>query len=307
MHILVIKPSSLGDIVHGLQVAAIMKKHMSGLQIDWVARDCFADIVAASGIVEHTHLFHRATGISTFFKLLKAIRSRRYDAVLDMQGLARSGLMTCAAKAARKIGRCDSRELSRIFYGERIGKSDSPHALDTLLQFLPKFGIMPSFEYALNFGTIENLCNFAEQYVLLFPESRRVEKQWPFFRELAEELAAAYPKLKIVLLGQNSIGWKFTRGNILDLMGKTSLLDTLGLIKHCALVVANDSAPIHIGAAMQKRIVALFGPTDFRKYGPYPLNCTRHSVLSRRALKELSVKNVFDACTIQSDNFLHSC
>ena len=185
MRILVIKPSSLGDIVHGLQVVAIMKKHMSGLQIDWVARDCFADIVMASGDAEHIYLFRRGAGISTFFKLLKAIRGRYYDAVLDMQGLARSGLMTFAAKADRKIGRCDSRELSRIFYGEMIGKSDSPHSLDILLQFLPKFGIIPSFEYALNFGAIENVCNVAGQYILLFPESRRAEKRWPFFRELA--------------------------------------------------------------------------------------------------------------------------
>jgi ADP-heptose:LPS heptosyltransferase len=59
MLILIIKPSSLGDIVHGLQVAAILKKHVKNLQIDWVVRDCLAGVIESSGIVDQTYLFRR--------------------------------------------------------------------------------------------------------------------------------------------------------------------------------------------------------------------------------------------------------
>ncbi|MDR2721059.1 MAG: hypothetical protein LBB15_02105, partial [Puniceicoccales bacterium] len=123
MRILVIKPSSLGDIVHGLQVVAIMKKRIDNLQIDWVVRDCFAEAIAASGIVDQTHCFHRGAGMFAFLELLKSLRKRRYDAILDMQGLMRSGIMTFVAKSDRKIGRCDSRELAWVFYGEKVTQS----------------------------------------------------------------------------------------------------------------------------------------------------------------------------------------
>ncbi|MDR0680062.1 MAG: glycosyltransferase family 9 protein [Puniceicoccales bacterium] len=307
MHILVIKPSSLGDVVHGLQVVAIMKKHIKNLRIDWVIRDCFADVVTSSRLVDRILLFRRRAGILAFFKLLKAIRERSYDAVLDMQGLARSGFMTFAARSLRKIGRCNSREMSRIFYNEKIVQSDSPHAIDILLQFLPKFGLNPQFEHALNFYTDENFHRPDGPYVLLFPESRRAEKQWPFFYKLAENLADAYPQLQIVLAGQNSVNWSLSKKNIVNLLGKTRLADILGLVKHCELVVANDSAPIHIGAALRKKIVALFGPTDFQKYGPYPVQYGRHIILAKRDLKDLPVADVSNACALQIDNFLHRC
>ncbi|MDR0595410.1 MAG: glycosyltransferase family 9 protein [Puniceicoccales bacterium] len=305
MHILVIKPSSLGDVVHGLQVVAIMKKHIKNLHIDWVIRDCFSDVVASSRLVDRILLFRRRTGVLAFFKLLRTIGERSYDVVLDMQGLARSGFMTLAAKSPRKIGRCDSREMSRIFYNEKIAQSDSPHAIDILLQFLPKFGLNPQFEHALNFYADENFPRPDGPYVLLFPESSRAEKQWPSFYKLAKNLADAYPQLQIVLAGQNSTNWNLSKKNIVNLLGKTKLADILGLIKHCELVVANDSAPMHIGAALQKKIVALFGPTDFQKYGPYPVQCDRHIILAERDLKNLPVADVFRACALQIDNFLH--
>ncbi|MDR3274307.1 MAG: glycosyltransferase family 9 protein [Puniceicoccales bacterium] len=304
MRILVIKPSSLGDIVHGLQVVAIMKKHINGLQVDWVVRDCFAGVVESSGIVDRIYLFRRRAGVLAFFKLLGSIRRRQYDAVLDMQGLARSGLMIFAARSNRKIGRCDSREFSRIFYGEKVARADSPHAVDILLQFLPKFGLEPKFEYALDFDTGKGSYHFEGLYILLFPDSRRPEKRWPFFHELAQNLADAYPKLRVVIAGQSPANSKFLQTNVVDLTGKTSLSDILDLIKHCELVVANDSAPMHIGAALRKMVVALFGPTDFRKYGPYPVNCDHHTILSNKNLRDLSVKDVFGACTIRIDNFL---
>jgi ADP-heptose:LPS heptosyltransferase len=87
-------------------------------------------------------------------------------------------------------------------------------------------------------------------------------------------------------------------------MGRTNLRDVLGLIGGCDMLIANDSAPIHIGAALRKRIVALFGPTDPRKYGPYPVDCMRHTILSRPNLANLLVDEVFDASAIQIDNFL---
>jgi ADP-heptose:LPS heptosyltransferase len=284
-----------------------MKKNIDNLCVDWIVRDCFADAIAASSVADRIYQFHRGAGIFAFFKLLRSIREQRYDAVLDMQGLARSGVMAFAARSRRKIGRRDSRELSRIFYGEKIAPPESPHAIDILLQFLPKFGLEAKFEHALNFDAGKNFHRFPGRHVLLFPDSRRAKKQWPFFYELAEKLADAYPELQFATIGQNFTDLKFSHGNVENLAGETSLLDVLSLIKRCEVVVANDSAPMHIGAAMQRRVVALFGPTDCQKYGPYPLDSDRHTILSKRNLADLAMGDVFAACAAQINNFLRRC
>jgi ADP-heptose:LPS heptosyltransferase len=306
MHILIIKPSSLGDIVHGLQVVAILKKQISNLTIDWVVRDCFASIVAASGLVNRIHLYSREAGVAGFFKLLGTIRKQRYDATLDMQGLARSGIMTFASRSRRKIGRHDSREFSSIFYREKIMPAEGAHAVDVLLQFLPKFGLMPEFEYDLDFDLGRYSYAVEEPYVLLFPESRRTEKQWPFFYELAKNLADRYGDLRFVIAGEHAADMENFRENILNLTGKTSLKNLLNLINYCDFLIANDSAPTHIGAAMRKNLLAIFGPTDVYKHGPYPLECARHTVISAQNLANLSVQKVFDAAVSGIDNFLRS-
>ena len=316
MKILVIKPSSLGDIIHGLQVVAIIKKHIKNISVDWVVRDCFSGAVLASNLVDNLFIFERHGGFFKFCKLISQIRKFKYDIVIDMQGLARSGAMTAMAKADLKVGRKDSRELSRLAYDKKIclPKKKHCHSLDILLEFLPIFGLEAKFEYALDFcndfpgGNIESASNccetnfifskenrdFLREAILLFPESRRSEKQWPFFRELVEKLAKKHENKNFIIVGQREDENFFEAKNVFNLTGKTSLGDVLFLIKNCRMLIANDSAPIHIGAALQKTIIALFGPTDPEKFGPYPLECERHHVICCKNLNFLPVEKVMD-------------
>ncbi len=308
MRILVIKPSSLGDIIHGLQVIAIMKKYLPELIVDWVIRDCWSDIVIASNLVENVFLFHRNGGLRKFINLITDIRHYSYDAVLDMQGLMRSGILTLLSKSKRKIGRQDAREFSGLAYSEIIDlpSNDHVHAIDLLLQFLPKFGLPPKFESCLNFNHLSHkfLTLQDENYILLFPESRRQEKQWPYFLELAEQLADIYFPRKIVLVGQRVIPQKFSYNNVVNLTGKTDLSNVLSLVKKCKLLVANDSAPIHLGATLNKLVVALFGPTDPCRFGPYPVDSKKHLILSSKSLKTLKVNYVCSMIKNYFDKFL---
>lgn len=310
MRILVIKPSSLGDIIHGLQVAAIIKKHLPEVIIDWVVRDCWDEVVIASGLVDEVFLFHRHGGVRKFCKLISQVRARKYDIVIDMQGLARSGVLTFFSRSKRKIGRWDARECSILAYNEIIEhpQNNHKHALDILLQFLPKFGIFPKFEACLTFNLPDKArFGISDPYVLFFPESRRIEKQWPYFGELIEKTAQMCGnKLSLVIVGQNTKHTKnFDEKNIFNLTGKTNLIDVLTLIRGCSLLVANDSAPIHIGAAMQKPMIALFGPTDPTRFGPYPTSSDIYTILTNKALNKMTVDTVFGAVVKNIDKFLH--
>ena len=118
--LLIIKPSSLGDIVHGLQVATSLKAQLGDLRISWIVRDIFAPIVRACEAVDQVYVFERNAGTKGFLRLMREVRKVRFDYVFDMQGLLRTGLMTSRTLARRKVGRADAREWSGIFYDEKV-------------------------------------------------------------------------------------------------------------------------------------------------------------------------------------------
>src|ERR1041384_6238330 len=118
--LLIINPSSLGDIVHGLQVATALKAQRHDLRISWVVREIFAPIVRACVAIDEVYVFERNAGAKGFLRLTKELRKKKFDYVFDMQGLLRTGLMTSRTLATKKIGRSDAREWSGVFNDEKV-------------------------------------------------------------------------------------------------------------------------------------------------------------------------------------------
>jgi ADP-heptose:LPS heptosyltransferase len=133
--------------------------------------------------------------------------------------------------------------------------------------------------------------------ILLFPESRRREKEWPYFAELASELAKKLPNLRIIILAKNPFKVDEKLENVRNLSAMTSINDTLSLVQGGALVISNDSAPAHMAAAVGTPVLALFGPTDPQKFGPYPVGGKSNFVLRADGgnLSALSVDAVLGA------------
>ena len=277
---LIIKPSSLGDIVHGLQVAQSLKMQRPDFRITWVARDCFVPLVRACLAVDRCWSYPRYGGARGFIRLLRQIRCQRFDGVIDFQGLARSGLMLAAAQAARKIGRSDAREGAGFFYREQIplpARGRASHAVDILAGVLPLLGCRVELMWPLAFRMVAPR-TFAKALlhckpIVMFPDSRRAEKIWPGFVALAESIYRRFPERMLVWAGQ-TVGVKpnLPGGAWVDVTGRTTLGEMVSLIAGACLVIANDSAPVHLAAALQVPVVALFGPTDPQRFGPYPLN-----------------------------------
>lgn len=301
MKLLIIKPSSLGDIVHGLQIANEIKRRIADVEIDWVVRDCFADVVELSGIVDNVLLFHRHGGFWKFVNLIRQIRRKKYDFFLDMQGLARSGILTFFARSENKVGRRDSRECARFFYNKVVDlpAKKNCHAVDILLEFLKVFNLEPrllcNVEFKIDVKRIDsNVLSLAKcSPICLFPGSRRAEKEWPYFSELAKKLSEEMPTEKILIVGNKKISLP-TRENVVDLTNKTTIAEMIFLIKNATLSISNDSAPVHISAAVGRPVLALFGPTDPRKYGPYNASASGScSILAKSEnLNNLSVDEV---------------
>lgn len=306
LELLIIKPSSLGDIVHGLQVATSLKAQREKLRISWVVRDIFAPIVRACEAVDHVYVFERTGGAKAFLRLMREIRKTKFDYVFDLQGLLRTGLMTSRAHAKHKVGRSDAREMASIFYQTKVPLPPDgrrSHALDILLQFCPVLGAKPELRGTLRFREVENLnLKFAEgrggaKPLLMFPDSRRLEKRWGGFKQLTELLLREDRSRKVIWAGNNYLPDRdaFPPAQFLNLTGNTSLVSLPALIQRADWVISNDSGPMHLAAALGVRVLSIFGPTDPRLIGPYPLNAPTNHVVQAPVgdLKLLSVKEVF--------------
>jgi heptosyltransferase-1 len=304
--LLIIKPSSLGDIVQALQVATSLKAQRSDLRISWIAREIFAPLVRACEAVDRVYVFERAGGAKGFLKLMREIRKTKFDYVFDLQGLLRTGLMTSRTRAKHKIGRGDAREGAGLFYDRKVPlppEGRRSHAVDILLEFCPVLGAKPELRGLLKFRVEDALkLKFAEgragtRPVLMFPDSRRPEKKWGGFKQLTEMLLREDPARKVIWAGSNPIPDRsaFPAAQFLNLTGNTSLVSLPALIKMADWVITNDSGPMHLAAALGVRVIAIFGPTDSRLYGPYPPNAPTNFVIQAPVghLKLLSAKDVY--------------
>lgn len=297
--ILVIKPSSLGDIIQTLQVVegacrAAQKQGIT-LHIHWIVREIFADIVRLNPFVEKCFIFERKGGIAGFYHLIQSIRKETYDWIFDFQGLLRSGLMTFFARGNHKIGRKDARECSQIFYSKTYApKVKNPHAVDVLqalLQVLP-FDFIP--QRPLTFKKEAKSFIIPNNAILLFPNSRGPKKEWPYFFELTE-LLLEKTSFSCIWVGQQKLDKIPQHDRFINLIGKTRLSNLPMLMQHAACVIANDSGPIHLAAALNKPLVGLYGPTDANRYGPYPVE--KHCVLQSPTpnITDLPLENVLKA------------
>jgi heptosyltransferase I len=288
--LLVIKPSSLGDIVHALQVVQTLARERPECRISWVVRERFAGLVQSADFVHETIIFRRRDGWRAFLRLLGELHRQRYEAVWDLQGLLRSGLMMAAARAPAKWGRADAREGSGWFANRRV---DPPagggphHALDILQQFLPSAGVTPRVDFPLTLkpGTIFPWQDFFAgdplKTFVIFTDSRGAEKQWPYFNELTALIYRTIPDSRIAWCAGHKAKPEVPvpAGRFLNLTG-CPLDQMIALVRQPAVFIGNDSGPMHLSAAVGNRVLAIFGPTSPRRFGPYPLSAPKHRAVA---------------------------
>lgn len=304
--LLIIKPSSLGDIVQALQVATSLKAQVADLRISWIVREMFAPIVRSCEAVDRIYVFERKGGTKAFLKLMAEVRKTPFDYVFDMQGLLRTGLMTSRAKAETKVGRSDAREWSGLFYDKKVPLPPDgrrSHALDILLQFCPVLGAKPELRGHLRFREGDSLnLTFADgkggsKPYVLFPDSRRADKNWGGFKQLTEMILREDRSRKVVWAGSTRLPDKaaYPASQFLNLTGNTSLVSLPALVKKAEWLICNDSGPMHLAAALGVKVLAIFGPTDPRLYGPYPIGGPTNHVIQAPVgdLKLLSARDVY--------------
>lgn len=283
--LLVIKPSSLGDIVHGLQIMQCVARQLPDCRITWVARDRFAPLVEAAPFIHEVIHFRRKAGLRGLWEVMQTLHRRHFDAVWDMQGLLRSGLMTAAARAPRKWGRRDSREGARWFYSDRIAlpAGAGPHHAIRILQGFPlALGLAADVAFPLElaagpeFPWAPFFQGEANRQFVIFTDSRGVGKEWPGFDALTRLIWQQIPGSRVAwCAGQPTAPQDSPpAGRFLNLTG-CPLDEMIALCRQPSVFIGNDSGPMHLSAATGNPVLAIFGPTSPLRFGPWPIGSPR--------------------------------
>ena len=272
--ILVVKPSSLGDIVHTLPAVALVKKRWPQAHLRWLINPEWAPLLDGNPHVDEVVLFPRGqfrgpAGWARIPGWAKKIAARKADLVLDFQGLLRSALIArlCRADGGRIVGLSDAREGARHFYDEAVDVSAQPHAVDRYLALVATLGIdtSPPLEWPLPQGSAPTGFDDSQPFVLLHPFSRGEGKSLTA-AEVADFCRALVPH-RVVLAGRTETHLPPLE-NATDLLNRTTLPEILWLLRRAAFTVSVDSGPMHIAAALTPRLLSIHTWSDPRKVGP---------------------------------------
>jgi len=305
---LIIKPSSMGDVVQALPVLTALKEAHPSAHVSWLVGKPFAGILDGHPRLDEVIVFDRrrfarftfsVTVAGEFLAFMKGLRQRRFTAVIDLQGLFRSGLLALATGAPARVGFRDARELAPLFYTEDVFvPRRTVHAVDRYLTAARRLGlaeakardhlpVSAAARAAIRGRLAEAGLEPGEPFVAVGPHARWATKQWP-----AERFAAVLDRLhrregvRAVLVGSGdaaeaarTIARGLTQPPI-DLVNRTTLKELAAVLAEARVMLTNDSGPMHVAAAVGTPVVAIFGPTSPARTGPYGPG---HRILAGRA------------------------
>jgi 3-deoxy-D-manno-octulosonic-acid transferase/heptosyltransferase-1 len=282
----------------------------------------------------------RLSTAGEIIQFIKELRSRRYDLVIDFHGLLKSSLIVLLTSAERKIGYDSMQELSGLFIREKVPEDMDKHAVDRYLDLVryldKKEHVTPgagSCKAPATAGDCQEKVEFAipvfeaqeqritqllasnglaDRFVALNPVALWQTKLWDDagFARLCDRIVTEL-KLPVVFTGTRKQEISPIQALMsvpsVNLAGETSLRELACLYRHAAFVITTDSGPMHIAAAVGTPVVALIGPTDARRTGPYGKGhrvvsvdipcrpCFRKKCSTRECMHGITADAVFDA------------
>lgn len=284
--ILIVKPSSLGDVIHALPAVGAIRRRYKQARISWLIKSDWGPIIDGHPFIDEV----LAVPFSwrSLQAMIHAVRKRTFDLVVDFQGLFRSAVLGFLSSAPVRIGLANSREGAPFFYTDCVAIPQGvEHAVDRYRLVAEAlgagddqvdFGIDPSMEAI---ASVDHLMakvglSKAAPFVLIHPTARWENKKWDRerFAKLGDWLVGE-KDLPLIFVGSHGERSEIDqiissmKQSAVNLAGKTSLIELAELSKRAYFFVCNDSGPMHLAAAMGAPIFALFGPTDPKKVGPY--------------------------------------
>ena len=285
--ILIIKPSAIGDVVHTLPVLNLVRRQWPEAHVAWLVTPACSGLLDGHPQLDEVIPFERRrfgagwrspTAAMGLFRFARELRRRTFDLVIDLQGLFRSGWLAWQTRAPVRVGFANAREFAPLFYTHRVPVENADqHAIDRYLTLAETLGC-PREPVEFRFATTAEDRRFVGQllgddaaYAVLLPGTNWATKRWPVehFAALVEPLRERFGLRAVAAGGPGDSDLARQIPGALDLTGKTNLRQLVALLERSAVVVANDSGPMHIAAALGRPLVTPYGPTSPVRTGPY--------------------------------------
>jgi heptosyltransferase-1 len=287
----IIKPSSLGDVVHCLPILAALRARWPSCHLAWVVNQPFQDVLRGHADVDELIVHDRTAhgmdrlGLGGTAALFGRLSRGGFDLTIDLQGLFRSALMTAATKARVRVGMADAREGSRWFYTDLV---DAPrlglHAVERVGRVALALGAGRA-EPRFNLPISDDDRRWARDAINQVPSPRIVlnvgarwpTKRWPpgHFAEIGRRAVNEFGAGLIAVgsSGDRSLVDALVTGlgatPILDLCGQTGLLQLAALCVQADLMISNDTGPLHLAAAAGAQVLGIYTCTNPKLTGPF--------------------------------------
>lgn len=326
--IALIKPSSLGDIIHALPVLTALRRRYPHAHITWVVNRGYASLLQGHRDLDEVLPFDRRASqrgwraaARSWLNFLRELRQRRFDLAIDLQGLLRSAVMMAATRAERRVGLDTAREGASWTYTDvlAVGERNAVHAVDRSWRVAEALGVgagpkefhIPLTDEARNWAE-DVTCGYPRPWLMLAPGARWKTKRWPpeYFAELACRFWDHFGGSVFFVGGDEeraaaSAVRQRLCGPARDLTGQTTLPHLAAVLARADMMLANDTGPLHLAAALGRPVVAPYTCTTVRRSGPY--GCERGAIATtvacagsyrkrcshRRCLAELTPERVW--------------
>lgn len=308
--ILVVRLGAMGDVIHALPTVATLKRELTSARITWVIDPKWAALLEGNPYVDEVLEFDRRRWAS-IRSAWRELRQRPFDVAIDLQGLIKSALITTMSGARRSIGfsREQAREWAAALFYSKTVNSPERHIVDRNLSLAQAAGAKRLVrDFPLPMGQPEGELPDTP-YVLTCPLAGWASKQWPLENYTAVAQMLRQDGYDLVVNGPPN-----ARESLAGIRGAhvhTSGIAGLIHATRCAAgVIGVDSGPLHLAAALGKPGVAIFGPTDPARNGPYGGSMTvlrdpaattsykRHSEI-HPSMRAVPPDAVFDALRIR--------
>lgn len=290
-NILIVKLSAIGDVIHALPVAHALKQHFPLARITWVVEKPAYDLLCNNPDIDEIIIFDKPKfkSLSGLIKYApdfsSMLKVHQFDLALDLQGLFKSAAITALSGATQRLGYCNMRELSQWISAPVCGINSDGHIVERYLDVARAVGCDVSeviFPLHITVAEAANATSAAKQagllagqsYAILAPGTNWPSKCWPtgHFSQLANELIRiGITPVIIGGPGDASLAAQISvkEPRVIDLTGKTTLKELAYIIKNACFFVGGDTGPMHLAVAVRTTVIALFGPTDPKRNGPY--------------------------------------
>jgi len=284
MKILIIKPSSFGDIIQANPVATALKQTFPNCYICWVVFDKFVPVVELFANINNKIIWKRNGGVKDFFSVASQLRKMNFDVAIDLQGLFRTALLARLSGAKKVIGVPGMKEFSWLLVKEVFAHSAKLNAVIRNLEtvrFLTEKSFKPQFSLSLSQSTVK-LCqekflslksNNEQKIVGVVTSARGIGKDWALknYEVVINSILNKFQNTKVILLGLDN-KLDLNNDRVINLQGQTTIAELAYLLKECSLVLGGDTGPVHLASALGVKVVMLFGSSDVSETAPIASN-----------------------------------